>query len=137
MALAPRASGKTDEDLRLLRRLVKYKSIERPVPSAIGGDMLAFYRQGVDKKRPKMEVLGRAWVALVPELFQQHTCLDGFVKGTLTVLVDSSSHQYELRQLLLAGLEKQLVIACKSAGLKKVSLKRGLWYDPATGAPKF
>jgi hypothetical protein len=36
---------------------------------------------------------------------------------------------YDLKQLLLAGLEKQILIACKSTGLRKISLKMGRWYD--------
>jgi len=43
----------------------------------------------------------------------------------LTVLVDSAPHLYELQQLLLAGLELQLLAACKGAGLTKIQLKRG------------
>jgi len=50
-------------------------------------------------------------------------------RGTLMVLVDSSSHLYELKQLLLAGLDQQLLLACKSTGLRKISLKAGRWYD--------
>lgn len=126
-----------DQDLLLLRRLAKHKTVTHKAPPAIGGDMLAFFKQGVQRRQPKLEGLARAWQTLVPELFQSHTCLDAYSKGTLTVLVDSASHLFELRQLLLSGLEKQMVIACKTAGLRKISLKRGQWYDPVTGAPKF
>ena len=49
--------------------------------------------------------------------------------GTLTVVVDSASHLYELKQLLLAGLQQQLMIACGASGLRKVALRRGRWYD--------
>ena len=45
--------------------------------------------------------------------------------------MDSSSHLYELKQLLLAGLQQQLLLACKPAGLRKVMLKPGRWYDSA------
>ena len=65
----------------------------------------------------------------MPELLERHCALESFHRGQLTVLVDSSPHLYELRQLLLSGLEKQLKIACKSAGLKKITLTPGRWYD--------
>ncbi len=39
------------------------------------------------------------------------------------------SHLYELKQLLLAGLEQQLLLACKAAGLRKINLRPGRWYD--------
>ena len=35
---------------------------------------------------------------------------------------------YELKQLLLAGLQAQLFVAAKAAGLRKVTLKPGRWY---------
>jgi hypothetical protein len=44
-------------------------------------------------------------------------------------MVDSSSHLYELKQLLLAGLEEQLLFACKSAALRKITLRPGRWYE--------
>ena len=44
------------------------------------------------------------------------------------MLVDSSSHLYELRTLLLSGLQQQVLIACKSTGLRKINLKHGRWY---------
>jgi hypothetical protein len=47
----------------------------------------------------------------------------------LTVIVDSSSHLYELKQLLLAGLQQQLLLACKSSGLRKIALRPGRWYE--------
>lgn len=45
------------------------------------------------------------------------------------MLVDSSSHLYELKTLLLKGLQQQLLIACKTAGLKKINLRPGRWYE--------
>lgn len=127
----------SDPDLNLLKRMAKYKAAVHPTADAIGGDMVAFFKKGVQKRQPKLEAVSRSWQQLVPELFHPHTCLETFSAGTLTVLVDSASHLYELRQLLLAGLEKQIVIACKSAGLRKIALKRGTWYDLKTHAPRF
>jgi hypothetical protein len=31
--------------------------------------------------------------------------------------------------LLLAGLEQQLMFACKNTGLRKINLKPGRWHD--------
>lgn len=124
------------DELARLVRMAKYKGAPPAKGVLVGEDMAAFFRQ-VDRRRPRLQALGRAWEGLVPELFLRHTCLETFSGGTLTVLVDSGTHLYELKQLLMAGLEKQLVVACKSAGLRKVVLKKGQWYDGKTGAPKF
>jgi hypothetical protein len=40
----------------------------------------------------------------VPELLNDHCALESFSRGTLVVIVDSSSHLYQLKTLLLAGL---------------------------------
>lgn len=129
-------TDRPEDELTLLRRMARFKAPSHGTGALAGGEMLEFFKV-VQKRQPKLEAVARAWETLVPEMFQRHTCLEGLNRGTLTVLVDSSSHLYELRQLLLAGLEKQLAVACKTAGVKKVSLKRGQWYDERTGAPKF
>ena len=78
----------------------------------------------------KFGKIGDAWSQLVPELLDRHCCLESFYRGHLTVLVDSSPQLYDLKQLLLSGLQQQLLLACKSAGLRKITLKPGRWYDP-------
>jgi hypothetical protein len=98
-------------------------------PDALGPLLIAFFKTSVQKRQTKLQKLADCWSQLVPELLNEHCALEGFSRGTLTVLVDSASHLYELKQLLLAGLEKQLLSACAGAGLKKVVLKRGRWYD--------
>jgi hypothetical protein len=96
---------------------------------ALGPDMLAFFKQNVQKRQTKFAPIAECWQQLIPEILLEHTALESFTRGQLTVLVDSSSHLYELNQLLLAGLRKQLLLACKAAGLRKIILKPGRWYD--------
>jgi hypothetical protein len=112
-----------------LARLARVKALPPAVPDPIGPELISFFKTSVQKRQTKLEKIADCWSQLVPELLNEHCALEGFTRGTLTVLVDSASHLYELRQLLLAGLEKQLLTACAGAGLKKVALKRGRWYD--------
>jgi hypothetical protein len=112
-----------------LRRISRVKQTTRVPEPNLGPEMVEFFKRSIQKRQTKFAKIGECWAALVPETFCEHTSLESFSKGTLTVLVDSASHLYELKQLLLAGLEKQLLLACKSAGLRKISLKRGKWYD--------
>jgi hypothetical protein len=112
-----------------LRRLSRVKQTTRSVQSSMGAEMVAFFKQSVQKRQAKFSKIGECWGAIVPETFCEHTSLESFTKGTLTVLVDSASHLYELKQLLLAGLQQQLLLTCKSTGLRKIQLKRGRWYD--------
>ena len=91
--------------------------------------MISFFKTSVEKRQTKFAKIADCWFTLVPKTLSDHCALESFSRGSLTVMVDSASHLYELKQLLLAGLEKQLLMACKSAGLRKINLRRGRWYD--------
>src|SRR3954468_1571034 len=78
---------------------------------ALGTAMLAFFKQSVEKRQAKFGKIARCWDQLIPETLAEHCALESFTRGTLSVLVDSSSHLYELKQLLLAGLQQQLLLA--------------------------
>ena len=112
-----------------LRRLDTAKRIDLPAGALLGPEMVQFFKHSVEKRQSKMGQIAACWGRIVPEMFSEHCALESYVRGTLTVIVDSSSHLYELKQLLLAGLQQQLMLACKPAGLRKVNLKHGRWYD--------
>src|SRR5256885_1206663 len=123
-----------------LKRLARVKTTAPPPAELLGPQMLEFFKHSVQKRQTKMTRIGECWAQLVPEMLNDHCALESFSRGTLTVLVDSSSHLYELKQLLLAGLQKQLLLACNSAGLRKITLRPGRWYDgdsPAGGKLRF
>lgn len=108
-----------------LRRLFKWKSAKPYTPHVLGEDAIELFNTQIKKRHAKFGKLSEAWGTLVPAMFQEHTMLATFVRGVLTVHVDSSPHLYELKQLMLAGLEDQLLLACRGEGLKKLTLKRG------------
>ena len=112
-----------------LRRLHRYKSRPEPITAALGPEMIDFFKRSVAKRQTKLGKVAEAWDALVPRFLAEHCALESLTRGTLVVMVDSSSHLYELKQLLLAGLEQQVLIACKSAGLRKITLRPGRWYE--------
>jgi hypothetical protein len=123
--LPSKASQSVDE----LRRMHRFKSQTKPIAVELGKEMLDFFKQSVEKRQTRLEKIAACWSQLIPELLSEHCALEGYTRGTLTVMVDSSSHLYEMKQLLLSGLEQQLLIACKSAGLRKISLRAGRWYE--------
>jgi len=135
--MIPFAAQLQDADFRRVSRI---KTIDREPAVALGPEMVTFFKQSVQKRQTKLSKIGETFAALVPETMIDHCALDSLSRGTLTVMVDSASHLYELKQLLLAGVEKQLTMACKSAGLKKIVLKPGQWYeerDPADRKIRF
>src|SRR4051794_4239997 len=99
-----------------LKRLSRVKHTLRDPEATLGAEMVAFFKHSVQKRQTRFSKIGECWGKIVPETLSDHASLESFSKGTLTVLVDSASHLYELKQLLLAGLQQQLLLACKSAG---------------------
>ncbi len=112
-----------------LRRLQRVKQSQPKPFASLGRDAVDFFKHSVEKRQKKFGKIADSWCKLVPPMLQEHCALESLTRGTLAVLVDSSPHLYDLKQLLLAGLEQQLFLACKSAGLKKITLKPGRWYN--------
>jgi hypothetical protein len=118
-----------------LARLDQVKRRDETVGELLGPEMVGFFKQSVQKRQTKLAAVAEAWGRLVPDLLTEHCALESLHRGTLTVIVDSASHLYELKQLLLAGIQQQLLLACKSAGLRRITLKPGRWYD-SNGSPE-
>lgn len=116
-------------DLRSFVRTARAKQPRRRETPMLGGDLVSFFKQHVQKRQGKFERIAEVWSQLIPSTLLPHTCLESFHAGTLKVLVDSSSHLYELKTVLLAGLERQILLAAGPAGLRKISPKLGRWYE--------
>lgn len=112
-----------------LRRLARVKQSDMPLGALLGPELVGFFKNSVQKRHSKLGKIAECWSRLVPDLLNSHCALESFSRGTLAVIVDSSSHLYELKQLLLAGLETQILLACAPTGLKKITLKIGRWYE--------
>ena len=112
-----------------LSRLLQLKRTDNLAAVPLGPEMIGFFQQSVRKRQTKLSQIAECWGRLVPETLSEHCALESYSRGTLAVLVDSASHLYELKQLLLSGLQQQLLLACKSAGLRKIALRPGRWYD--------
>jgi len=128
----------TDSSNEEFARLARVKSSSKKVGSPLGEAMVEFFKQSVAKRHTKLSKIAECWAALVPDTLNEHCALESYSRGTLIVIMDSSSHLYELKQLLLAGLQQQLMMACKSAGLRKINLRAGRWYQgDDAGKPQF
>lgn len=129
-----------DRDRRMqeaeLKRLSRVKAFVPPKAQLLGPQMVDFFKQTVQKRQTKLAKIAESWAQLVPESLSEHCSLEGLTRGTLSVLVDSSAHLYQLKELLLCGLEKQLLHTCKATGLRKVTLRPGRWYDGDDGQKK-
>ena len=119
-----------------LSRLDAAKRRDHAVGALLGDAVLGLFQQQVSRRHTKFAQLADLWCRVVPESALAHCALETYHRGRLTVLVDTAPHLYELKQLLLAGLEDQLLLAGRAAGLRKIALKRGTWYD-ARGEARF
>jgi hypothetical protein len=118
-----------DRDTQHLRRLDGFKRRDVPVAGALGETIGELFHREVERRHTKLADVADVWGRLVPERLQAHACLDGLVRGRLSVMIDSAPHLFELRQLFLAGLEVQLLHALRPTGVRKIQLKRGRWTD--------
>jgi len=91
----------------------------------LGAECVSYFKQTIEKRHKKFGVIGQAWVEIVPRELQSSAELSTLSRGVLGVIVQGSSAWYLLKQALLAGLEQQLMLRCRGAGLKKITLKAG------------
>ncbi len=67
-----------------------------------------FMKYKLAKKVRQLSKLCDIWDALIPDEINDHTALESFNRGVLTVTVDSSPHRYNLQMLLSGGLMREL-----------------------------
>ncbi|MDB5326416.1 MAG: hypothetical protein JWM57_1985 [Phycisphaerales bacterium] len=107
-----------------LARQSKWKRTVHPASVKIGGDVLSCFKV-LEKRHKKFGRIGEAWLQLVPPALQERSELMTYAKGSLGVIVEGGPHLFMLKQALLNGLQEQLLLACRSEGLKKIVLKAG------------
>ena len=112
-----------------LQRLHRVKQSAPRVTPQLGPELISFFKHSVEKRQTKLAKIADCWGKLIPSTLLEHCALESLHTGTLKVIVDSSAHLYEMKQLLLAGLQDQILIACKSTGLRRITLRLGRWYD--------
>ncbi len=100
--------------------------------------LAVFMKQTLAKRVKQLGQLSAIWDEVVPQPIQDHTALDSFQRGVLTVLVDSASHRFHLQTLLTGGLMKEIQERFEGA-LNKIRLVPGQFYsvDLETGQKRY
>jgi len=100
--------------------------------------MALLMKHKLGKKVRQVGKLAAIWDEILPATIREHTALDSFNRGVLTVLVDSSSHRYQLQTLLAAGLQKEIQTRF-SGPLNKIRLVPGQFssIDLETGTRRY
>jgi predicted nucleic acid-binding Zn ribbon protein len=72
--------------------------------SHLSEPLTVLMRHTLGKRVRQLSKLAVIWDEVVPQLIREHTALESFQRGVLTVLVDSASHRFQLQLLLADGL---------------------------------
>ncbi len=109
-----------------------------PPPASLLGEPLAMLMKRTLAKRVKqLSKLADIWDEVLPQSIREHTALEGFRDGVLTVIVDSAPHRFQLQTLLNAGLTGQIQKLLPLA-LNKIRLVPGQFYSiDISGAPRY
>lgn len=86
----------------------------------------------------QMGNLGEIWDDVLPADYREHTALESFSRGTLTVMVDSASRRFHLQKLLAGGLQQDIQRRFKGS-LNRIRIVSGQFYnlDTETGQKRY
>ena len=87
-----------------------------------------FMKYTLAKRVRQLSDLAKAWDEVIPDEIREHTALDSFQRGVLTVIVDSASHRFQLQTLLAGGLTRE-IRARYSGAMNRIRLVPGQFYS--------
>ena len=106
--------------------------------TSIAATLSTFMKHHLGRRVKQLGQLAILWDEAIPDNLRKHTALESFRQGTLTVMVDSASHRFELQTLLRNGVLHVLQERFKGP-LDRVRLIPGQFYslDSETGRPRY
>jgi len=114
--------------------------LQRQMPdrsALLGQPLQSLMKYTLAKRVKQLGKLAQVWDELIPDCIREHTALESFNRGTLTVVVDSASHRFQLQTLLMGGLLSELQNRFAGA-LNKVRLVPGQFYSvDISGSPRY
>jgi predicted nucleic acid-binding Zn ribbon protein len=90
----------------------------------LGQPLAVLMKHTLARRFRQLSRLAAIWDELIPESIRDHTALDSFSGGVLTVVVDSAPHRFQLQTLLRGGLLRAIQ-ANFSGAINKVRLVPG------------
>ncbi len=89
------------------------------------------------KRVRELGQLAEIWDEVIPESINEHTALESFNRGVLTVMVDSSAHRFQLQTLLEGGIRREIQARFRGA-LNKIRLVPGQFsFVDVSGSPRY
>lgn len=92
--------------------------------SHLSEPLAKFMKYTLQRRVKQLGSLAGVWDQIIPEEIREHTALEAYSRGVLTVVVDSAPHRFQLEMLLRSGLQRMLAEKC-SGVLTKVKIVPG------------
>ena len=90
----------------------------------LGHPLALLMKYNLSKRAKQLGKLASVWDEVLPEFLSEHTSLESFNSGVLTVLVDSASRRFQLQTLLTGGLKREIQRRTPAA-INKIRLVAG------------
>ncbi len=123
-----------DAQLRTIWQQRQYDRRISPLSESLG----VLMKHRLARRVRQLSELACIWDSTIPAPIQEHTAMDSFQRGVLTVLVDSASHRFHLQTLLTGGVMKAIQQRFSGA-LNKIRLVPGQFssIDLETGQKRY
>jgi hypothetical protein len=102
----------------------QFRDRTAPISAAVS----ALMKHDLEKRVRQLCKLATIWDEIIPDDIRDHTALESFQRGVLTVQVDSSPHRFRLEMLLAGGLLAELRKRF-SGPIQRVRLQPGQFYS--------
>ena len=96
--------------------------------SHLSGPMTMLIKHTLAKRAKQVGALAEIWDEVIPAEIAEHSALDSFHQGVLTVMVDSAPRRFELQTLLTGGLMAEIRSRFTGA-LNKIRVVPGQFYS--------
>lgn len=106
-----------------LRTVWQQKQL-RDRAALVGEPLAMLMKHKLARRVRQLSRLAVVWDEVVPAQVREHTALESFANGVLTVVVDSAPHRFQLETMLRGGLTRAIQ-ASFSGSLNKVRLVPG------------
>lgn len=105
--------------------------------TTLGEPLALFMKHTLARRVKQLGALASIWDEVIPEEIREHTALETFKGGTLSVVVDSAPHRFQLEMLLKSGLQRMLAERFPGA-LTKVKITPGQFSSiDLEGSPRY
>ena len=129
--------GVTVMDDAQLRTVWQQRQVDHRV-SYLSEPLALLMKNTLAKRFKQLSRLAEIWDEIIPPHIQEHTALEGFHQGVLTVRVDNASQRFYLQTLLTGGLRQEIQRRFQGP-LNKIRLLPGQFYtlDVETGQKRY